>query len=317
MHPRLTRTLRSAAGAVLGGSLLFTAACSSSAGQAPGGPTAGTDDGLSIITSTSIWSDVARAVVAEDQAEITSIIRDRNADPHSFEPSAADMARVEQADIIVVGGGGYDAWLYDAVDPADVTLIHALPLVAGHDHDHDHHDDHAGHHHDHVEDNEHVWYDTGALLDVAEHIAAAVTEQNPDVAVHTAELTERLDAVHRALHDLPAARVAQTEPVAEYLVAHTPMTDVTPTGYRDSALSHSEPAAGDLAAFLDLIDSGDLDLLIFNPQTATDLTDRLRDAAGDAGITVLEVRETPPEGENFIDYFESVVEDLDRATRTE
>lgn len=314
MHPRLPRALKSAAIAVSGGSLLFAAACSSGAGEVTGSSAAEADGGLSIVTSTSIWSDVARAVVAEDQANITSIIRDRNADPHSFEPSAADMARVEEADIIIVGGGGYDAWLYDAVDAEDVTLIHALPLVAGHDHDDG---AHAGHDHDDVEGNEHIWYDTEAVLDVAERIADAVTGQDPDATVDTTDLTGRLDAVHRALHDLPAVRVAQTEPVAEYIVAHTPMTDVTPSGYRDSALSHSEPTAGDLAAFLELIDAGELDLLVVNPQTATDLTDRLRSTAEDAGITVIEIRETPPEGENFIDYFESLVEDLNRATANE
>ncbi|AGF73407.1 metal ABC transporter solute-binding protein, Zn/Mn family [Corynebacterium halotolerans] len=308
-------TAKSAAASLFAGSLLFTAACSASgeaADTADGGE--GSGEGPSIVTSTAIWGDVAAAVVDPGTVEITPIVQDQDADPHSFEPSAADMARVENADIIVVGGGGYDAWLYDAVgEDNDAELIHALPLSGGHDHGHDEHS-HEGHDHGPAEANEHVWYDPAAVTDVAEQIAAAVNTLDPAAGADATELSGQLATVETALQELPAQRVAQTEPIADHLLAHTAMEEVTPDGYRATSLSHSEPSAADLAAFLELIADGGLDLLIHNPQTMTDLTDRLREEAQNAGVPVVEIRETPPEGENFLGYFSRVVEELAQAT---
>lgn len=318
MTPFPARVAKAAAASLFAGSLLFTAACSTSgeAADAPGG----TDgDGLSIVTSTAIWGDVAAAVLTPGTAEITPIVQDQDADPHSFEPSAADFARVENADLIVVGGGGYDAWLHSAVSKDnDAELIHALPLSAGHDHGHDDHS-HEGHGHDHgpAEANEHVWYDPAAVTEVAEQIADAVNTLDPAAGADATELSEQLAEIGTALQDLPALRVAQTEPIADHLLAHTAMEEVTPEGYRSTSLSHSEPTAADLAGFLELIADGGLDLLIHNPQTMTDLTDRLREEAQNAGIPVVEIRETPPAGENFLDYFARVVGELAQATGAE
>ncbi len=308
---RLPVAARAATASLLVGALLLTTACSPS-GEAASSDRSG--DELSIVTSTSIWGDVAAAVTLPEDVEITPIVENQDADPHSFEPSAADMARLERADIVVVGGGGYDAWLYDALpEDSGTPLIHALPLLGGHDHG-----DHEGHDHAHeVGDNEHVWYDPRAVAEVAGQVAEAVTELDPEAEVDVTGITDELEAIESRLAELPELRVAQTEPIADHLLAHTQLTEVTPEGYRATALSHSEPTAADLAAFLELIEAGGLDLLIYNPQTTTDLTDRLRKEAATAGIPIVEIRETPPEGENFLDYFADVVTRLAQATGAE
>lgn len=112
----------------------FTA-CSSSDQPA----TSAKSDKVHIVTSTQIWADVAKAVVQDDSVQIDAILTGNNIDPHGFEPSAADMAKAEKAQIIIAGGGGYDSWLYSAVDKNKV--IHALPLTEhNHDHGHEGHD---------------------------------------------------------------------------------------------------------------------------------------------------------------------------------
>lgn len=296
--------------------------CNAAAEDNPGDAT-GDGDVLSIVASTAIWADIAESVVDSDEVEVTAIVEGNDADPHSFEPTAADIARTAEADLIVVGGGGYDAWLHNSQD--EDKIIHALPLT-DHDHDHDHaehEDEHEtepaaegnDHSHDHgeiesIDGNEHIWYDTDAVTRVAEEITERIQEINPDVATDTTEITTAMDDIHARLHTLPEIQVAQTEPIADYLLAHSDITEITPEGYRSASLSHSEPAAADLAEFLELIDSGELDLLIYNPQTQTDLTERIRTAAEDADIPVVEVYETPQADENFITFFEDAVDRL-------
>ncbi|MCZ9309810.1 metal ABC transporter solute-binding protein, Zn/Mn family [Corynebacterium uberis] len=289
----MTFPARRTCAALLTATALVATACSSA--QSPDGDASG----MTIVTSTSVWGDVARAVVDDPAVTITPIITNDATDPHHFEPTAADMARVSKADVVVVGGGGYDAWLYENLDNPDI--IHALPLTP--------------HHHGDKPDgseatNEHIWYDADALRDVAHGVAGAVEKHNPDATVTADALDARLDAATAKLKAMPTARIAQTEPIADYLINKTPMKEVTPTGYRRATLNETDPAAADLAAFLELINSGGLDILVYNPQTATDMTKRIRAAAEAKGVRIVEIPETPPSTVPFPDFYGQVVDRL-------
>ena len=335
--------------ATLGAATL--SACSSSGDNADGGSDAGSDkETIQVIAATSIWADVAQAVVNTAQTDVNidvhPIVSGNSVDPHHFEPTAADIARANEADVIIAGGGGYDAWLYQAVKNQD-QIIHALPLTA-HDHgDHDHdehaheeehdHDERAHDHaHEHeqegqtvtmdeakkiaaehpeqitnIDGNEHVWYDAAAIEKVATEVATLVNETNPEAKATADPLVERVEGVKARIEKLPQRNYAQTEPIADYIFKYTDSTDATPEGYRKATVSESEPTAADLARFLEDIKQDKIDLLIFNPQTETDMTKRIRAAAEDKNIPVVEIGETPPEETNFLDYYEEVVNALE------
>ena len=324
-------------------------ACSSSSDNADGGSDAGADkETIQVVASTSIWADVAQAVVNTAQTDVNidvhPIVSGNSVDPHHFEPTAADIARANEADVIIAGGGGYDAWLYQAVKNQD-QIIHALPLTA-HDHgDHDHGEHDHGEEHDHAHDeydhehahegetvtmdeakkiaaehpeqvtnidgNEHVWYDSAAIEKVATEVAALVNETNPEAKATAKPLVERVEGLKARIEKLPQRNYAQTEPIADYIFKYTDSTDATPEGYRKATVAEGEPTAADLARFLEDIKQDKIDLLIFNPQTETDMTKRIRAAAEDKNIPVVEIGETPPEDTNFLDYYEEVVNALE------
>lgn len=312
---------------------LFLSACGSpTSTPAEGG--GGGGGGIQVVASTAIWGDVAEAVVDPELVEVHAIVEGNGLDPHSFEPSAADMVRAREADVVVVGGGGYDAWLYRAVE--EEQTIHGLPL-GEHDHSHDHSHDHGqeggqedGHGHDGagghepesagflgVATNEHIWYDTTTVSRMAEEIAAKVADLDPAAARSTDEFQAELAEIRERIEQLPDLRIAQTEPTADHLLLHSGSREVTPRNYRASTLGHSEPSAADLAEFLRLIDEGGLDLLVYNPQTATDLTARIRQAAEDADIPVVEIFETPEAGEDYLEFFHAALDRLAAASERE
>lgn len=312
-------------------------ACSSSGDNADGGSDAGSDkETIQVVASTSIWADVAQAVVNTAQTDVNidvhPIVSGNSVDPHHFEPTAADIARANEADVIIAGGGGYDAWLYQAVKNQD-QIIHALPLTA---HDHGDHAHEHGHDHDHahegdtvtmdeakkiaaehpeqvtnIDGNEHVWYDAAAIEKVATEVATLVNETNPEAKATADPLVERVEGLKARVEKLPQRNYAQTEPIADYIFKYTDSTDATPEGYRKATVAEGEPTAADLARFLEDIKQDKIDLLIFNPQTETDMTKRIRAAAEDKNISVVEIGETPPEGTNFLDYYEEVVNALE------
>ncbi|SES30224.1 metal ABC transporter solute-binding protein, Zn/Mn family [Corynebacterium cystitidis] len=361
------KMMRTVFAAFAASTLAFAAGCTTeettgtdtTAASSENGTEDGSEDGLSIVASTSIWGDVASAVVTDQDAEITAIISGNSVDPHHFEPAAADLAKAAEADIVVVGGGGYDAWLYEVVD--EEKIVHALPLIAhSHDHDHGDHDhdhahdhgdhdhahdhgdhdhahdhgdhdhahDHGDHDHDHAHDhgdhegpikmidgNEHIWYDTDAVEYVAEEIEAAAKAIDPEIEADAQPVIDRMGEMDELIADLPAANVTQSESVGDYIIHDSELTDITPESYRKAILSHSEPAAADLAAFLDTLENEPVDLLIFNPQTATDTSQRIHDAAEEKDIPIVEIAETPEEGVNFLDYFEDRVNALAEAAK--
>lgn len=299
------------------------------------------EDVIKIVASTQVWADVVDAITDDSKVQIEAIVKGTDTDPHSFEPTAMDMAKASEADIIVVGGGGYDSWLYSKVD--EKKVVHALEL-SEHDHDHEHgshdaheeheapeghdaHEEHGAHEgqyahagHDHgpvaegAEENEHIWYNTSALTQVAEDTAKAIKEINPDVKVDAAAAESKIDALDKRIHALPEAKVAQTHPIADHILLHTHMSDITPAGYRATTLSESEPAAADVDAFLKLIEADEVQLLVDTPQTSTPYSKRIREAAEAKQIPVVEVSETPTTGTNFFDFFAATIDSFEKTT---
>lgn len=299
---------------------LSLTACSNTTEPAPVTEPAAAE--LTIVASTAIWGDVAQNIANTTDVPITvtSIIEGNTTDPHHFEPTATDIAKAKEADIVVVGGGGYDAWLYESVDEA--TVVHAMELTS-HDHDHSHEPEHSheqepahdhDHDHGHVDsENEHIWYDTDAVSDVAKEIAQRINSLDSNAQADATEYVEKLEGIHERVHKLPELSVAQTEPIADYLLAHSPMKDITPEGYRDATLAEQEPTAADLAAFLELIESGKLQALIYNPQTETDMTTRIRKAAEEKSIPVIEIYETPQTDQPYLEFITQAIDRLEAA----
>ena len=314
------RTIAALAGAT--GLPLALAACGGDDTSANGN---GNGDGdLRIVTSTKVWGDIADAVVGDaDGVSVEAIITSNDIDPHSYQPTAADMALVAQADILVAGGGHYDAWIADAASGNDdIIIVSALDIDGheGHDHDHDDHaheeeahddHDHAGHDHD-DEVNEHIWYDTDAVRDVAHELAVEINAHS-DVTVDDEDVIRQLDEIDERKEDIEEATTAQTHPLADDILTGTAITDATPEGYRQATLKESEPSAADVAAMLDLIESGDLDFLIDAPQTSDQVSTRLVEAATAKGLRIVNVLEAPNADETYFDLYNRILDDLEQA----
>lgn len=313
MHNRdtngFTRAPWAAAAALLASSAL--AACSTTAETpAPStDSTAGSEKtSTQLVATTQVWADIAAAVTGSD---VDAIITGQNIDPHHFEPAAKDLAKVSKAEFVVANGGAYDASLYTVAEQD--RIIHAIPLLskeeaAEHSHDHADHD----HDHNHTltfdyDDIEHAWFVPAKVAEVALAVGEKVGGDASGVEKQMLDLEERLKA-------LPHSHIAMTEPIAAGLVYGTELHDVTPEGYQRASLNHAEPSAQDVAAFVQLIESGQLDFLVVNPQSTNSATQRLIDAAKNHNVPTVEIAETPPAGVNFLDYLDSVVTQIEKLT---
>lgn len=320
MKTPFLRTALAASAAV--GLTMGLAACSDDSATADGnGGDAGSGDTVKIVTSTKVWADVAQAVIGDAEGvEVEPIIASNDTDPHSYQPTAADMALVEQADVLLAGGGHYDAWLTEAASSDSAAII--LTAIDGdgfdgHGHGEEGHEeeghaeeDHEGHDHS-AEANEHIWYDTAAVKSVASTLASEINA-HWDIGASDEDVVKRLDEIDERKAKLPKSTTAQTHPLADDILAGTKIVDDTPEGYRRATLSESEPSAADVAAMLETIESGNLDFLIDAPQTRDQVSERLVKAAQAKGLRIVNVYESPGANESFFDLYDRILDDLEQ-----
>ncbi|MEB8325668.1 zinc ABC transporter substrate-binding protein [Dietzia kunjamensis] len=318
---RTPRALALAAAVLLGGSVLTACGTDGDAGAG--------DDGPTVVASTTVYADIAEQV-AGGNASVESVISDPSADPHSYEASPADAAAVAGADLVVYNGAGYDAFVDMALDNAgDVPVVRGVDefervtgaSVDGHDHAEDGgaEDDHADHAHE-AAGNEHVWFSLPTAAAVAERVAeelAAIdsgnAEQYRDNARAFADALTPLEAQLDEIHDRGHFPYAQTERVGAHLFEAAHLTDLTPRGFLASVEDDTDPSAADLAAMLDLLAERQVAFLAFNTQTETSVTARVRDAAEDADLVVVDLTETLPEGADYIGWMTGIVDGVSGA----
>ena len=102
-----------------------------------------------VLASTGIWADVVANLACGGLAEVESIMG-TGVDPHGYEPSMADRARMEEAILVVANGLGLEEGLLDTLEAVEAggTPVfwmgdHADAIEFASGGDHDDHDDHG------------------------------------------------------------------------------------------------------------------------------------------------------------------------------
>ena len=316
---------RSRAGVLAFAASLTLVGCSGQPGASVGG-----DDTLTIVASTDVYGDIATRI-AGDLAEVTSIISGSAQDPHSYEATARDQLTLSSADLVIENGGGYDPFIDSmlyASGGSDVVVITAAQASGlldpgeerADEHAADDHDAEVGH--DHIEGfNEHVWYSFHGVEAVADEIAhelgeidesnAGVYEENLDAFVaEIGTLEERAET----LRDQVAGRgAAVTEPVPDYLLAELGFENLTPPEFSEAVEEGSDVAPAVLQETLDLIADGSVSLLAYNEQTTGPITEQVLAAAEDAGVAVVSMTETLPDGDDYVSWMTGNLDSIEAA----
>jgi zinc/manganese transport system substrate-binding protein len=312
-----TKSLALASATVL---LLAGCAATDSTPEATDEPFAG----LTIVSSTNVWGDVASSV-GGDLVQVVSIIDSFSQDPHSYEASARDQLAVNDADVVVANGGGYDSFIDTLAKAAgNSNIVYAyLPEEGEDDHatEEDDHateeDDHAteedhDHDHDHGHGNEHVWYDFHVVEDFATRLANQLNTLDPEnSAEYTANLEEFLvgietleDRAAEVAGSVSGAKVISSEPVADYLLAELGLTNITPESFSQAIEEELDVSPADLLEIQNLISTKSVDLFVVNIQTGSVQIDALIKLAEANGVAVIQVSELLPEGLGYLAWME-------------
>lgn len=177
--------------------------------------------------------------------------------------------------------------------------------------------DHAGHDHGTGDVNPHAWFDMTAVEHFAQHLAAHLNEKDASIPKDAPEVTEKLHQFTERIKALPAKKVVTTEAIVEDALKSSQLKDVTPAGFAAAVRKEGEPSAADVAATRQLIENGDVDVLITNEQAQTPVAQQLTKAAKDKGVPIVNVNETPDRDSDYFGYIDAFLNDLEKATNPE
>ena len=252
---------------------VWTAGCGGAAGTVSQ-TTAGGGTSLKVLAAETFLADIAQNV-AGDKAQVQSLMP-LGVDPHSFEPTPADITRVAECTVLIVNGAGFEAFLDEMLKNAggQAQLIEAAAGLASNGGD------------------PHFWLDPTLVVKYVENIRDGLSKADPlDAAAYAANAA----AYIAALNDLDAwikQQVAQIPPAQRLLVTNheslgyfaarygfTVVGTIVPSVSTDAA-----PSAQQLAGLVDTIKQTGARAIFLetgsNPQLA-------KQVAAETGVTVV------------------------------
>ncbi|MEU4098356.1 zinc ABC transporter substrate-binding protein [Streptomyces sp. NPDC026673] len=261
---------------------------------------------VTVVASTNVYGDIVERI-GGDRVEVSSIISDPEQDPHSYEASTRNQLLLSKAKVVVENGGGYDDFVDRMLGSgnASAEVVNAVE-VSGRTAP-------AG-----GELNEHVWYDFPSMGKIADRIAAALGKADPasagtftkNAAAFKDSLTalEGKEAALKSAHD--GDGVAITEPVPVYLLEASGLVNKTPGEFSEAIEEGDDVSAKVLKTTLDLFSGKKVKALVYNEQTSGAQTEKVKSAAEAAGVPVVPVTETLPEGKDYLTWMNDNVDAL-------
>ena len=278
--------MKRAAIAVLAAAGLALTACSAAAGQSP---VSGGGRVITVVAAENFWGSVARQLGGR-HVNVVSIITNPNADPHIYEPTAADARTVALAGLVIENGIGYDPWMPRLIAAGNAPLAvldvgQILGVPAG--------------------GNPHRWYNPADVRVVIGRLTALYTRLDPrDRAFFKARQRWFETVALRPYNDLIAeirtqflnTAVGASESIFAMLAPALGLRLITPYSFLRAISEGGEVTAANKATIDRQISRHLIKVYVYNSQNVTpDVQAQVAEARA-AGIPVTTITETlvPP-----------------------
>ncbi|GAA2801034.1 metal ABC transporter solute-binding protein [Kitasatospora paracochleata] len=283
------RSARLAAAAAIA-LLAATSACSTAPTPVPSSDAGGAGKVVQVVAAENFWGSIA-AQLGGEHAKVGNIINSPDADPHDYEPTAADGRAVAGAQYVITNGIGYDAWtdkLLGANPASGRTVLKVGDLVGIKE---------GG--------NPHRWYSPEDVHQVIDRITADYQKIDPaDAAYFDARkadfLSKSLAPYDQAIAQIKATYAGTPIGASESIV--TPLAEslglklLTPESFLDATSEGTDPTAADKATIDQQIATKQIKIYVYNSQNDTPDIKAQVEAAKAQGIPVATVTETPTPG---------------------
>jgi zinc/manganese transport system substrate-binding protein len=273
--------------------LAMTAACGIAGTAGCGATSDSTDSGsapasrtINVVAAENFWGSIA-SQLGGSHVRVRSIIDNPDADPHDYEPTAADARAIATADVLLVNGIGYDTWASKLADanPASNRIVldvgELLGVPGG--------------------GNPHRWYSPDDVAKVIDLLARGYSKADPVDA--GAFESQRTTFENRTLADYwtiiadirsrySGTPVGASESIFAMLAPALGLHLLTPPAFLKAVGEGTDPTAADKATADQQISQKKIKVYVYNPQNATPDVQSQVNAAEAAGVPVASLTET-------------------------
>jgi len=224
------------------------------------------------------------------------------AEPHEFEPSPRDIAKMEQSKILIVNGLGLEPWFENIkknIDPKKTNIMIAGADIAGKEETKD----------------PHVWLSPSHMKTIAERIKTSFVKADPMNEVYyrtrLQTLDEKLDALDSefrlGLMDCAHREIVTSHTAFKYMAEDYGLTQIPIAGLSPDA----EPSPKELGEIVNFVKEHNITYIFFESLVSPKLADTI---ATEAGVKTLVLNPleglTKKEGEERKDYISIMRENL-------
>ncbi len=251
---------------------------------------------ISVVTTLFPQYDFAKAI-GGDKVNVTLLLPP-GVEAHAYEPKPSDITKINNAAIFVYTGEFMEPWAHDIIESADKKVkvvdasvgIEMMKEEDEHDHEHEHeeetehkeaghHEDEQGHHH-HGGVDPHIWLDFDNAKIMAENIAKALVEVDPQNAEYyqnnlrnyQAKLAELDSAYKNTLSACKTKSIVYGGHYAfGYMAKRYGLEYVSAQGFSPDA----EPSAKDMIALTEQIKKDNIGYVFYEELTSPKIAETL------------------------------------------
>lgn len=256
--------------------------------------------------------------VLGDEGDVSLLIP-AGTEPHDYEPSAKDMAKIAQSDVFVYNSQDLESWVTSAqknLDPKHTLVIEAASTIALETEDD--HESTDGHDHEH---DPHVWTDPVLAVKEVEEIKTRLSAQYPEkktifeknAEAYIDEL-EQLNTKYEEAFKGATHRTFVTQHAAfSYLAHQYDLTQESITGIS----AEQEPSPSRLAELKTYVKDHDVRVIYFEENASSKVAETLSTETG-VELAVLNPLESltqkqMDDGETYISIMEQNLEALKKS----
>jgi len=245
---------------------------------------------IQVVAAENFWGSLV-SQLGGSRVSVVSVLSDPNADPHEYESNANTAKTFTTARYVILNGAGYDSWaekLLSAGTNTDRKVLNVANLLGKKD-----------------GDNPHFWYNPDYVNQVIARMEQDLISIDP---TYTAYYKEQYAALQKTLEpyqnriasikkQFGATPIACTESICVYPATSLGLNLVSPAEFMDAIDEGNDPPVQSVVKFEGLIKDKKIQVLVYNEQTVTPITENIKKIAADAGIPVVGITETiqPPD----------------------
>jgi len=307
---------------------LFVGGVLTACGSNSGNESASEDNGekLSVITTFYPIYDFTQNIVGEE-GDVDLLIP-AGTEPHDFEPSAKQIAQMQEADAFVYHDENMETWVPDTVEgwedgsPNVIKGTEDIQLMSGsEEHDHEEDEEH-GHSHEY---DPHTWVDPKLAIKEVEAIRDQLSQDYPDrkeafeenAENYINELEDLDQEYETSLSDAQQKSFVTQHAAFAYLAKEYGLNQVSISGLSPD----EEPSPERLAELKDYVEEHDIDYVYFEENASDKIAKTLADEVG-VELEVLNPLESLTDdqmdnGEDYISVMRDNLKALEKTTNEE